>query len=517
MRTPVCLLLMCSLMVCRLAAAGEPLVIATDVSRFRQTARHFGVLREEAGVNTLLVTVNDRIVADGTLAEEWLPLIEAAGLDVYFQMRVIARQRSAVHDGVDWFKTPRGLHRWDFREQDLREMAGSTCFRGFLFPEISHYQQTRCSLAWRPEGAAWCRGGELPMWVEATGMTLDTAFEETVREAAGLVTRSRRHNLEVLGNYVMPALMHPFARAGFGVAPKFLKESHNSLMFATAVGAALQYGHERLVIHIDLWHGNSMPGHSVERFEDAVKLAWWLGATGIFQENSAALLDPASGRLTDYGRALGAFAKRYAPAHPRPYTFRDLRPKVAVVRFPDGYWGQSASPPYPEGLYGGKDLLPTQRNRDWIDLAGALTSGRLTHPKRIYGWREPPLPMLTPLDGVAVFDHMAGEKDLASASLIILTGHAVSEGTLDAVRARVRAGATCLCIEHLAPADARSGKTDGKGTWVVVRSFKDGPSAALIRAHTDARDEIRYCFGESLLRVKSEGGRLAFFLDGKRQ
>ena len=86
---------------------------------------------------------------------------------------------------------------------------------------------------------------------------------------------------------VWPDLYHLFARAGWTLTPKFLKEGFGLPVVASVtLGAALQYA-DRTHFNVtpDLWGLSRYPGHSLEALRSALLMGYWLGAERIHVEN----------------------------------------------------------------------------------------------------------------------------------------------------------------------------------------------------------------------------------------
>ena len=174
--------------------------------------------------------------------------------------------------------------------------------------------------------------------------------------------------------------------------------------------------------------------------------------------------------LNAYGKIHRWFAKQYVPAHPRLYSFRDIRPRVAIVRFPDSLWARPGKPralPF-HGLYGPGGPPAEDRHCAWLDAWHVLTHDVVpSSGLSIYGTtaiesfgkeiqqrnlevdaaagRPVDYPYVErypfcPVDGVLVFDHRARRQDLDGAELIILTGEMISDETAAAVVHCVRGG-----------------------------------------------------------------------------
>jgi hypothetical protein len=126
------------------------------------------------------------------------------------------------------------------------------------------------------------------------------------------------------------------------------------------------------------------------------------------------------------------FTRDYLPKHPRPWTFRDIRPEVAIVRFDDTCHGQRYTA-WPDKLFGSSHLRSDADTEAWLPLWNLLTSGHtgrdgLTYFRvwnAPYGYERPVENGLTPsyatrpvqaghhrffspLNGVVVYDHRVG-------------------------------------------------------------------------------------------------------------
>ena len=180
-------------------------------------------------------------------------------------------------------------------------------------------------------------------------------------------------------------MLFTFARAGFDIAIKFMKESIDPVYAAIAMGAARQYGREFCVTP-DMWGfdwtlNDHFPGHPPDELRASLLYAYWIGSTRIFVENIRGLIEKKSENgvdryeSTDYGKVYQWFVKEYVPAHPRPYTFRDIRPEVGILRFDDSDWGQKDSR-FTDNLYGAVNLKTTPETSAWFQIWNLLTHGQ---------------------------------------------------------------------------------------------------------------------------------------------
>jgi hypothetical protein len=245
--------------------------------------------------------------------------------------------------------------------------------------------------------------------------------------------------------------------------------------------------------------------------------------------------------LTAFGEVHREFVRRYVPAHPRPFTFADFAPTIAVLRAEDGYFGQDhCQDRFRRGTFGGDAPFPPG-HQGWLDLWHLLSRGSIPataltwyasdapwSPEARHHGRAGPRPALHtehhqlfhPLPNVGWFDEHADTRCLRSAGLIFLTGMVVSPEAMAAVAARVRDGATAVGLTHLladvAPGDGFATRRDGRGLWVRTDSFLDDRVRDLAEPHLPRGDEMRLTFGGTEVILAPEGGnrnRLACNLD----
>jgi hypothetical protein len=325
--------------------------------------------------------------------------------------------------------------------------------------------------------------------------TLPGAYRETVKRLSAVKQHYRPHGIGLTTKNVFPVLLHPFARAGFDPGVKFMKESYSPLMYAVALGAALQYD-RKLMVCPDFWQATAdprFPGHSAEEYRSSLLMAYWLGARGIFTEYWTALYDPKTNGPNRRGNVLRWFTTEYVPSHPRPYKLSDAEPEVALVRFPSSAFGQPAMN-YPDRLYGVKNLSSSEKNTEWLAVWKLLSHGVVDQPVLYQGNDDRLYDFFVPLNNIAVFDHRVGYECLSSAELVIATGVTLSERTLRAVRKRVRQGATAIIASRLAPKGVRSGP-EKRGRWVVTDDFSSERVRRAAGPYLGKATELRYEFG----------------------
>jgi hypothetical protein len=435
------------------------------------------------------------------------------------------------------------VHWKEIPESTLGFYGQNPLCQGVVMDEGEHVRQ----LNWRPYGA---RFGIEP-WAKVDGLSLPEAYARTLE---GL-RRTRQHygsfGLDTVITCVWPVMFHTIARAGCGVCAKVMGMSYSPVTVAIAMGAAQQY-QTKFWIDLEMWSqgsGDALPGHSPEEFRSNLLLAYGLGVDHIYVEGAGWNSLPAGTqgvpwnlvgyqsqqlyRLTEYGKILRWFCREYVPAHPRPYTFRDVTPEIVIVRFPDTCWGQRYSiSSWPDRLYGAENLHSDAATEAWFKIWDLLTHGftgsdGITYEKRRIAMQLKPTnpdsspvpenvalhPFFTPLNNVVVYDHLVGESLLGTARLIFLTGISVSSDTLQAIAKRVRDGATCVALRSLAgtlvPEKSAGGTTtslSGQGKWVITDDFGDPAVRAQVEPFLGNPREIRFRFGKHELRLRSVEG-----------
>lgn len=431
-----------------------------------------------------------------------------------------------------------------------RREDGSTRFRGVVFDEIEHV-------------------GVLHHWAlpdladTAEAPTLPEAYDRVVAGYRAYAERYAGMGSPVTATHVFPVLLHAAAEAGWTPCPKICKEFYSPVSLAIGMGAALEYDRD-LWADCDLWFWDLVPGHPAEEFRSNLLLAYWLGVDLVYVEGCGYNLKPAgqSGipfslmtqttestyQLTPHGEVLRWFAREYVPSHPRPWTFRDVRPEMAIVRFDDGDYGQRYSSGWPDDLLGSKLCRSNRDTEAWFGLWNVLTGGKTGRDGITYmktwvaptGYQRPvqdavtqsylsrPFqaeshPFFSPLRGLVVFDHKVGYDRLKGIPLLFVTGTTLSDETWEAVRRCVREGALCIGWGPLLRARGFEDWTEG------VRSYPDGEGRLILTddfGYFDVykefvgrlvpSDEIRYRFGEhtvALTRVTDNSVRVT--VDGQ--
>lgn len=459
-----------------------------------------------------------------------------------------------------------GTGRAEYKKQDIAYALQSGLFKGVIWDEVEHRQ------------LHWIDKGEGPYYVDAAGLTPEQCHHKLV-EAIRAACYHNQGSQDV-AEFVFPSMFHIFAEAGMIPAPKVCKESYNPIMMAIAMGAALQYDRELWAVadlwglvpfwgalHRDAHHAN--PAHSPDEFVSSLMTAYWMGADAVYTEALYDLITPISTTpeewkeleenpfthrgpdnplvlgmrkrgyiLTVYGKYHRIFAKDYVPKHPRPYSFRDVRPEVAIVLFPDSAWCKPGAAPgwsSDKRLFSPKGPEKQARHGAIFDIWHLLTHRKVPH-QGISFYNEPhatawsefakqaesnpdeypfndPHSGFCPLNGVVVFDHQVKLDLLRGIPLIICSGETISSETQKAIDSCVRQGAKCLTLQHLLDrfagqatvAEPRLVKA-GKGSYLIARDFTSRAVADYIKPHLGPDDEVRYTFGRHTVCLKPFGG-----------
>ena len=408
-------------------------------------------------------------------------------------------------------------------------------FEGVVFDELAHIRLLHPEFA-PPNGEE--------LLADPPGFSsLKEAWQATYEGFSRLANRMWDHGApRVVATHVWPNLLHTAARAGFTPCPKICKEFYSPVSLAIGMGAALQY-QRNLWVDCDMWYFQLVPGHSPQEVQSNLLLAYWLGADLVYLEGAGYNLRPAGHQgtafslvnvqqgglyqLTPHGEMLKAFCREYLPTNPRPYTFRDIRPEAAIIRFEDGDFGQrSWGVP---GLYGSKTLVGDVDTCAWLGLWNVLTRGCTGSDGLAYfkiGARGPKhdarhhvdvIPsyatdpeaallhsFFVPLNGVVVFDDHVGYDLLRDIPLLFLTGKQLSPETVQATRRCVEEGAVCVVWGPLARRCGLDGTwttgvtvaTAGKGRYVFTDDFAAPQAVAEYEEWIAKENEIRYRFGQ---------------------
>jgi len=454
-----------------------------------------------------------------------------------------------------------GAHFLMLPPEILASLRASPRVRGVVYDELEHMILNR-NFTIRSDQKA-----DIAAVVETTGLTMPQAYDALVGELSTIGQNYRVNHLGVAVEMVWPVMAHIFARSGWTLSPKLLKESWTPVPVAMALGACIEYEKQGANFWLtpDLWFCGHYPGHSVEELRSALAASHWLGAENIYVENldyvhlakavhnqekakKIGIEGRPQGRhhpdadgvlgslvsfqsadtysLTAYGEVFKEYATVYRWKNPRPYTWRDARCRVAIVRFPDSCWGQDNST-MRDNLLGSKALHSSPETRAWFQIWNTLSHGIIPSTGLSFQCRDvkgklPPR-FFVPTPPVLVFDHRVGDEhpdfDFRGAKLIYLTGVEATPATLAAIEKAVRAGAVCISLPHLAPERVRGAGhfvKEGRGRWIVTERFDDPALRKEVAPFLSPEDEMQYLFGEhQLVFRKITDDQITVLLDGK--
>lgn len=474
-------------------------------------------------INYYVVTSQYRLPGDADLRPEsvnraMMSLADRLGADFSISCHAVDPTDQSVHDAVAHGKA-------------------NGRFRGVVFDEVEHIR-----LLWNYSPTPLADFGK---W-----RTLDEAYEGTLDGYRKL--KSKFDGLgspAVTATHIWPVLEHAAARAGWIVCPKICKELYSPVSLAIGMGAAKEYGRE-LWTDVDLWYYALVPGHTAEEMKSNLLLAYWLGSDLTYIEGAGHSMHRAGKQgppfslvnriaadtyqLTPHGEALRWFCKEYLPAHPRPWTFRDIRPSIAVIHFDDTCHGQRYVTTFPDNLYGSPNLHSDADTEAWLGLWNLLTFGKtgrdgLTYfkvpvasggyqrdfPKGVYmDYASHPIAadmhtFFVPLNGVVVYDDLVGYDLLEDIPLLFVSGKRVSKRTMAAIHRCVRSGAVCVIWGPLAKANGfgcwESGVKvvkEGKGRFVITGDFQYSQIYGEVTPLLGRPDEISYVFGRNRVTLK---------------
>ena len=417
---------------------------------------------------------------------------------------------------------------WEPPAALLADLVAGGCCLGVVFDECDWLQ---INAHWKLVADWGARGSGNHFFTNTEGLNLDEAYAAVLAAAR----RRARPYLDagapcVASEHLYPVMMHTMARAGLTISPKVLKETWGPAMLACALGAARQYGSD-LWVCVDEWWHPQWYGHPMSRFRSALLLAYWMGASVVYIEGGDLGFTTKYGgglALSEQGQILRLVAQQYALEHPRPYTFRDVRPSVAIVRFDDTCFDirQRCPGEYPGPLFGHIPAEPA--NMEWLTIWNLLSHGYARTDSLSHNW-ETKLPiarsLFMPLNNVVVYDHLVTDALLEGIDWLFLSGHTIPGETLEASARRVRTGATCLLPTRMLPAAAQVEKwddvtilPDGAGRWVAPKDwyslhyepFTNGPCDRQLREASQGalgpEDCLQYAFGDRRLIARMING-----------
>ena len=407
----------------------------------------------------------------------------------------------------DWANRPDGTHRLNLPAEYVQALGTAGNLIGVMHDEFEHAiinQNLSIILASRGK----TRLSVFPLSESADPKAQADLLDRQLKDFADDI-KTKGAKL-FTGEHVFPVFYHKFARNGIVPNFKSQKESYSDLQFATAAGAALQYG-TPLFNCVDLWFMNTNPGHSPEEMYHNLVFAYYAGVNRVYVESAHCFTDGEPAKLNAYGEKFAQFSEEYR-GRERGYDIADYRPEIGIIRFDDSFWGQGDPVMWRYMLFGNPKIRPTKESREWIQAFRLITHGETG--KRTFCWDKVAPSMLkkhrsfAAMNSAAVFDENADKKSLSSLKLCFLCGSYISEETLQAVRELVREnGLTVVTPTRYAPRSI--GKetfrilADGKGKCIVCDNRLDGKVKEFIAPFLGRKGEIRLTFaGDREVRLK---------------
>jgi hypothetical protein len=442
-------------------------------------------------------------------------------------------------DGHNWVTQPGNLHLFKFPPVVLKSLNKSPAVWGVLYDELEHSQITRnLSITLHNPGK------ELVSLAETNGMDFKSADKAVYDGAKSLVDECKSYGTEkVMTEHVWPVLFHCFARAGITPVYKQMKENWSNVWAACAMGASLQYNKE-LWTCIDFWNFNTFPGHSAKELWGNLLFAYWAGLDKAYVESvgnhTYEIVDGDKIKLKERGEALSRFAKEYLPSNPRPYTFRDFEPEIAIIRFDDTEWGQSKNTYltvdyndngtnrkidlyWKDWLFGAYNLHTSAESEEWIRAWNTITHGMVK--KESLSWnagnyyKDMPHRSFAPANSPVVFDDKVTRGNLKTVKLAFLCGLFISENTLTDVSSLVKKnGLVVVTSKRFAPkkfikdySDGTKEFRDGKGKWIITDDMAGDELKKSVEPFIGKNDEIVYKFKGNrkvTMKISSDGNEL---------
>lgn len=440
-------------------------------------------------------------------------------------------------DGHDWVSQPNELHLFKFPSEVLKSLNQSEAVWGIQYDELEHSQITRnLSITIKHPDL------ELVSLAETTDMDFEEADEAVCEGAKSLVRECQGDGTKyVLTEHVWPVLFHNFARAGMTPVYKQMKENWSNVWASCAMGACLQYNQE-LWACLDFWHYDTFPGHSAEELWSNLLFAYWAGVDKAYVESIGKHTyevkdnDYRVIKLKERGEVLSRFAKDYVPNHPRPYTFRDFEPEIAIIRFDDTEWGQGPNTYcevdyegqkidfyWKDWLFGAYNLNTSSESEEWLKAWHTVTHGMVK--KESLSWNAcsvyagMPYRGFAPANSPVVFDDRVTKEHLESVKLLFLCGLHISDRTLMDVASLVKEnGLAVVTSKRFAPAEfvaayafgAREFK-DGKGKWIITDDMAGDDLRRIVAPWTGENDKIVLRFKGNkkiIMKISSDGKEL---------
>ncbi len=419
-------------------------------------------------------------------------------------------------DGNKWANRPDGTHLLDIPREYIAALSSKNNLLGVMYDEFEHAIINR-NLSIELDSKFRNKLSVFPLFNGKDALKQgELLTSQLVDYAKGLKEKGAK---SIYGEHVFPVLFHKFANAGITPNFKSQKESHSTVQYAVAAGAAIQYGTE-LSNCVDCWYRLTNPGHSAEEMYNNLKFAYYAGVNRVYVESSSVMVN--DGALTSHGEKFREFCKEYKGKE-REYDVHDLTPEIGIIRYDDSFWGQSDPVMWKRMLFGNKKIKPDSRNREYIKALHIITHGESgingLSWDRISPWSLRNHRSFTTMNSTVVFDGDVDKKHLSSLKLCFLCGIHISRETLKAVEELVREnGLTVVTSKRFVPdslacrvSGSYSEITDGKGKWIVVGGFRNCRMKKEVRPFLGNKNEIRLTFGDKtvVMNISDNGDEIS--------
>ena len=421
-------------------------------------------------------------------------------------------------DGTEWSDESDGCHRVRLPDEFLKALSESERFKGIMYDEFEHIITNR-----NPTIQLITKMKKIiPVFPLLKGRDVFKQGELLKEQLTEYAESFKKNGAPaMLGEHVYPMFFHKFAESGITPNYKSLKENISNVAFSIAAGAAMQYDLP-LYNCIDNWFMMTNPGHSAEEMYYNLLFAYLAGVDCAYVESVMVMAD-GDGKLTEHGEQFRRFCEEYKDKD-RRYSIKDYRPEIGIIRYDDGFWGQWYPIIFKKCLFGNPKIKPDYSSREIFRVFNILTHGETCKNGISCGRFSPWLIKnhrhfsFASLNSTAVFDHNADRKVLDSLKLCFLCGIHISDKTLKEVRECVREnGMTAVTTKRFAPpeiASQASGKIsevrDGKGKWIVVKSYRTGRLKGHIKDFIGNKGEMRLNFADKEIIMKINKDRDSF-------
>lgn len=414
-------------------------------------------------------------------------------------------------DGFEWANHPDGTHRMVFPEKLMKALNKNNNLIGVIYDEFEHMIANR--------NAGVGLDAKLNVFTLPENASVMSDGEKLRKDVRSYVSDIKETGVkQFAGEHVFPILYHMFASSGITPNFKSQKESFSNIQYALAAGAAYQYNME-LWNCVDMWFMRTHPGHSAKEMYNNMVFAYESGVSRMYVESSVPMVT--GDEINDLGREFVRFTQEYF-GKKRDFGVSDLRPSIGVIRYDDTYWGQSGILLWKRILFGDERLKPNGKNREYLRVFHMLTHGETCvngiNWGRFTPWSLKKHRSFAAMNSALVFDENVKKEKLESLKLCFLCGEYISPETMNAVHTLVREnGLTAVTTARFLP-DAIKARYlnptkvihDGKGQWIVVKSFRSLKLKRLIKRYLGNAHEltVRFKDHERTFRISKDGEEL---------